>query len=87
MERNLDAALEREDLPRLALGLERVPDFVPTEAWNAGAQGWTTIARAGGAAARAGDLLGAKASCKSCHKTWRKRYRDEFRPRPIAGSM
>lgn len=84
MEQNLQDALDREDLPRLAKAFGRVAAFAPDETWNAGAQGWSTIARAGATAASAGDVASAEASCKTCHKTWRKRYRQEYRHRPIA---
>lgn len=84
MEQKLQDALEREDFPRLARALGQAAAFAPNETWNAGAQGWSTIAREGAAAASAGDAAATEASCKTCHKTWRKRYRQEYRQRPLA---
>jgi cytochrome c553 len=83
MERNLQSAADTDDLTKLARGLEQTLAFVPDPTWNAGDKGWATLARAGAAAAAAGDLARARASCKACHGSWRKRYRAEHRPRPL----
>jgi hypothetical protein len=83
MEHHLQDALDAEDLARLAQGLTRAATFVPDPAWNAGDQGWAAIAQTGAAAAKQNDLDAARQSCKSCHKTWRAKYKATFRTRPI----
>jgi hypothetical protein len=44
---------------------------------------WTTIAEAGVAKAKAGDVDGAKAACKQCHDLYKDRYKQEMRDRPF----
>jgi hypothetical protein len=44
---------------------------------------WTSIAREGAAKARAGDIDGAKASCKTCHEQYKARYKTETRDRKL----
>jgi hypothetical protein len=83
MDENLQAALDAGDLAKLARGLAHVPKLVPDSSWNAGPQGWSTIAEAGAAAAKSGDGDAAKQSCKSCHKAWRSKYKASFRPRAL----
>jgi hypothetical protein len=84
MERHLQQALDDGDLGKVAQGLARVPKFVPDPGWNSGEQGWTTIAETGAAAARQADASAVRQSCKTCHKTWRSKYKASFRQRPIA---
>lgn len=84
MEDHLQSALDHEDLPTLAKGLTRATGFVPDPSWNSGAQGWATIASGAADAAKQADLATVKAACKSCHKTWRAKYKQMFRTRPIA---
>jgi hypothetical protein len=44
---------------------------------------WTSIASAGAAKAKAGDIDGAKASCKQCHDTYKEKYKTTMRDRPF----
>jgi hypothetical protein len=83
MEKNLQKPLDDGDLEAVALGLGRVPKLVPDPSWNAGGDGWSAIAESGAAAAKRGDIDATKQSCKSCHKTWRRKYKEGFRHRPI----
>lgn len=83
MEQNMQTAFDKEDLKALEAALAKVPGFVPDPKWNEGDQGWSKIANDGAAKAKAGDLKGAQATCKSCHSAWRKKYRAEHRPRPL----
>jgi hypothetical protein len=83
MEKNLGEPMDAKDLAKVAAGLERVAGMAPDPKWNEGATGWSKIAKDGAAAAKAGDAAAAGASCKSCHKTWRKQYKKEFRMRPV----
>jgi len=43
---------------------------------------WTGIAAAGAAKAAAGDIDGAKVSCKKCHSLYQKKYKDTMRGNP-----
>lgn len=83
MEDNLQAAVEAGDLTKVAAGLERAAAWAPDPSWNQGETGWEKIAKEGAAKAKAGDLAGAKAACKSCHTAWRKKYKAQFRSRPL----
>jgi hypothetical protein len=44
---------------------------------------WSTFGEAGAAKAKAGDIDGAKASCKQCHDLYKERYTHEMRDRPF----
>jgi hypothetical protein len=83
MDHNLQKALDARDLPALAKGLAHVSSFVPDPSWNAGADAWTALAEAGATAAKSGDLAAAQKACKSCHRTWRNKYKASFRLRPV----
>jgi hypothetical protein len=48
----------------------------------AGYSQWTSIASAGAAAAKAGDIPGAKESCKKCHGLYKKKYIETLRDQP-----
>jgi hypothetical protein len=43
---------------------------------------WASIASAGAAKAKAGDIDGAKASCKQCHDLYKEKYKTTMRDRP-----
>jgi|SRR4051812_14771713 hypothetical protein len=83
METNMDGPTQKGDVKALVPAFKEVLKFVPDPAWNAGAQGWAAIANAGGEAAAKGDLAAAKASCKSCHKAFRDKYKASFRTKPL----
>lgn len=44
---------------------------------------WTELARGGAAKAKAGDIDGAKASCKECHDLYKDNYKASMRDRPF----
>lgn len=67
-----------KDGPKLASGLEYLATHRP-----AGYEGWAEIAREGAEKARAGDITGARVSCRSCHNQFKARYRVELRDRPF----
>jgi hypothetical protein len=48
----------------------------------AGYGSWSSIAAAGAAKARGGDIEGAKESCKKCHSLYQQRYKNERRADP-----
>ena len=85
MEKNVDAAMEKKDLAKVAEALTKVATFAPDPKWNEGDKGWAKIAKDGAAAAKAGDAAATQQACKSCHKAWRNQYKKEFRMRPISG--
>lgn len=43
---------------------------------------WTAISNAGVAKAKAGDIEGAKATCKQCHDLYKEKYKSAMRDRP-----
>jgi len=84
MDKNVQAALEAGKLDELAKLLgEKVPKAVPDKKWNDGDQGWSKLAKEGADAAKAGDKKAVMATCKSCHKAWREKYKDAFRTKPL----
>jgi hypothetical protein len=83
MEHEVDIPMEKGDLAKVAAAMTRTAGFVPDASWNAGAQGWATIANGAAAAAKAGDTATLQQSCKSCHKAWRKKYKETFRAQPL----
>jgi hypothetical protein len=83
MEDHLQSAMDKSDLAAIAAGLASATRLVPDASWNTGAQGWSTIANAGAAAAKQGDMAATKQACKTCHKTWRSKYKESFRLRRL----
>lgn len=83
MEDNLQGAIDRGDLAAVAKDLTKAARFAPDPSWNAGQTGWSALAESGAAAAARGDLDATKLTCKSCHKTWRNKYKQSFRHRPV----
>lgn len=83
MEKNVGEPMDAKDLAKVAASLEKVATMAPNPKWNEGDNGWAKIAKAGAAAAKAGDGAGTGASCKACHKAWRSQYKKEFRMRPV----
>jgi hypothetical protein len=55
-------------------------DYVAARA-PAGFDNWASIAKAGAAKAKAGDVDGAKVSCKTCHDQYKAKYKAEVRDR------
>jgi cytochrome c553 len=79
MRGNVALPLATNNLNDLADGLERTARLAPDATWTS----WRTIATQGAAAARKGDIAGARASCKACHDAWREAYKAKHRNRPI----
>lgn len=79
MRKNIASPLASSNTPALAAGLDRLANLTPNPAWRS----WPTIASQGASAARRGDLVGARASCKACHEAWREQYKAKFRALPI----
>jgi hypothetical protein len=76
MKANVAIAVASEDAPGLAKGLEYIAAHAP-----AGMPNWASIAKGGAAKAAAGDVAGAKASCKTCHDQYKNKYKAEMRDR------
>lgn len=83
MEKELQEPMDAGDLKKVAASLEKVAGFAPDPKWNEGDNGWTKLAKEGAAAAKAGDAKATGASCKSCHKAWRKEYKAKHRAKPL----
>jgi len=79
MRSNIAAPLAANNSAALAVGLERAASLNPDPSWGS----WSTIAAQGAAAAKKGDIAGARAACKGCHDSWREAYRKKYRTRPI----
>jgi cytochrome c556 len=83
MEQNMQAPFEKEDLKALGAALEKAAKMSPDPKWNEGATGWAKIANDAAAAAKAGDFKAVRESCKTCHKAWRKQYREQHRKKAL----
>jgi hypothetical protein len=79
MRANIAAPLAANNSAALAVGLERAAGLNPDASWSS----WSAIAMQGAAAAKKGDIAGARAACKGCHDAWREAYRKKYRSRPI----
>jgi len=73
----LGAAAGSGDAKQLAKALKEVASK-PV----AGFDQWVAISTEGAAKADAGDVDGAKQSCKKCHSLYQKKYREEMRDKP-----
>jgi hypothetical protein len=87
MRQNMAPANASGDMPALAASLDKASTFAPDASWNGkdAKANWDAIAKAGAAAARANDAAAVKASCKTCHDTFKEKYKDKFRTKPVAG--
>jgi hypothetical protein len=79
METEMDAAEKKGDAKKLAETFKKVIQFSPDPGWSE----WTSISNAGAEAASKGDLVAAKAQCKTCHKAFREKYKKAFRTRAL----
>jgi hypothetical protein len=79
MRANVGAPLASNDAEALSAGLAKAAKLSPDAGWSS----WASFAAEGSAAAKKGDLAGARASCKGCHDKWREDYRARYRLRPI----
>jgi hypothetical protein len=83
MEKEMDPLVEKGDTKGLATAFQKVVKFAPDPKWNEGDKGWAAIAKAGADAAAKGDLAAAKATCKTCHKAFRDKYKASFRTQAL----
>jgi hypothetical protein len=78
MKRVMAPASAGDDGAALMKALGYVAEHAPP-----GYADWTSIAHAGAARAHAGDVDGAKASCKKCHDAYKENYKATMRDRPF----
>jgi cytochrome c553 len=78
MKANANPPVMTGDLPALAAALDKIAAFAPPGYTN-----WASVAKDGAAAARSGDLTATKASCRTCHDQYKKKYKSEMRDRKI----
>jgi hypothetical protein len=78
MKRVMAPASAGDDGAALMKALGYVAEHAPP-----GYADWTSIAHAGAAKAHAGDIDGAKASCKKCHDAYKENYKATMRDRPF----
>jgi len=76
MKENMAPAAASGDGAALAKALEYVAGKAPD-----GFKDWATISKAGADKAKAGDVDGAKKSCKTCHDQYKAKYKAEVRDR------
>ncbi len=65
------------DAEKIAKGLDYIAAKPPPGMGN-----WSSIAKTGAAKAKAGDIDGAKASCKICHDQYKEKYKTTLRDKP-----
>jgi hypothetical protein len=85
MRKNLDDAVDAGDLKKLAAGFSHLAKMAPDPSWNdGGATGWAGIANSGAAAANSGNMDAARQTCKTCHRSFRSKFKaSPFRARPL----
>lgn len=83
MEKEVDVPLDKGDMKKVAAALKKAAKLAPDASWNTGDKSWEAFALKGAEAAAAGDKKAMKASCKGCHKAWRKKYKKSHRMRPV----
>jgi hypothetical protein len=83
MSKNLQDPLDANNVTLVAKNVPRVADFVPDPSWNTGNNSWSSLVQGVATAAESGDVDSTREACKNCHRAWRKRYKDEFRKRPL----
>ncbi|WP_437638878.1 hypothetical protein [Sorangium sp. So ce854] len=76
MKSTMASATSSGDGEKIAAALQYVAGKPPP-----GMGSWGAISRAGAAKAKAGDIDGAKASCKQCHDLYKEQYKKTMRDR------
>ncbi|WP_437489980.1 hypothetical protein WME75_12035 [Sorangium sp. So ce1014] len=77
MKSTMASATSSGDGAKIAAALQYVAGKPPP-----GMGSWGAISKAGAAKAKAGDIDGAKASCKQCHDLYKEQYKKTMRDRP-----
>lgn len=71
-------AMQSGDSDKIASALSTIAAKTPAGGYGS----WAAIAAEGAAKAKAGDIDGAKGSCKKCHALYQKKYKDNQRDQP-----
>jgi hypothetical protein len=83
MEKQVQEPFDAGDLQAVSKALQRVAKLSPDPAWNNAKPSWAVMANEGATAAASADPDETGASCKACHKAFRKKYKEAFRTRPL----
>lgn len=85
MRKTMVSGVVSGDMASLARSFDALATMAPAPSWNGAHPGsdWGAMAKAGEIAAQANDAPRVTAACKSCHDSFMKRYRAEFRPKKI----
>lgn len=78
MREKMATALAANDAPALATALDRMASFSPSPGPE-----WKAISVTAAAAARRGDVAGARKSCQGCHAAFKVEYKQKLRTRPV----
>jgi hypothetical protein len=78
MKTTMASAMSGDDPKRVADALSYVAAHSPP-----GFPEWKAMSEAGAQKAKAGDLEGAKESCKKCHDAYKAKYKATMRDRPF----
>jgi hypothetical protein len=80
MRGNMGTPLASGDLGALGTAFDHVAGLSPDPSWAA----WGQAASAGSTAAKNKDMAGVKAACKTCHDSFKDKYKAQFRTRPAS---
>ena len=78
MRADISNAVVAKDGASLAAAMDRVAAASPDPSWA-----WTSIGRAGAAAARAGDRAAVRQACAQCHELYKAPWRESHRTRVV----
>jgi hypothetical protein len=78
MRANVATAVAAGDTAALARALDRVATFSPNPSWQ-----WSQMSKEAAAAARSGDMAGARKSCQGCHNLYKEPWKASYRKRPV----
>lgn len=75
---NIAPAVTADDSAALAKALAKAADLSPDPSWK-----WKEISLAAAEAAKKGDVLEARKSCRGCHDLYKNDYKAKYRGRPV----
>ena len=81
---NIQTPYENNDLKKLSKNMRMLSKLSPDPLWNSSHDtSWENFAIRGELAADHADPIELRESCKSCHSTWRKKYRQHYSKRQL----
>jgi hypothetical protein len=85
MRQNMAPANASGDMAALGANFDKVSRLAPDPKWNGSdaKANWDAIAKAGQTAAKANDVAAVKAACKSCHDSFKDKYKAQFRTKAV----